>query len=331
MDCSVIIPAFNAEKTIGKCIESILAQKTRKKLEIIIVDNNSTDSTSAVAGKSKKVRVLREKKQGPAAARNAGAKLAKSPIIIFADSDCVMEKEWLERMLYPFKDPQVAGVQGRYKSGQKELMARYVQREIEERYEQMKKTEFIDFMGSYSAAFRKSLFMKFKGFDESFPMASGEDTDLTFRMSNAGLKFKFAENAIVRHSHPKSLMKYLRVKFYRAFWRVKLYNKSRSKIVKDSYTPQFIKFQIALLGISAISIIAFWLSKAFSSGQMMLPFGFVSALALVACIAFSLPKADFMARKELALGIAALPIDFLVTFAFTLGLIAGTAREALSK
>ncbi|MDO8647809.1 MAG: glycosyltransferase [Candidatus Diapherotrites archaeon] len=330
MDVSIIIPAFNAEKTIKACIESILCQKTGKKFEIIVVDDGSKDKTAEIAGSFKKARLLRQKNSGPAVARNNGARQAKAPVIIFTDSDCLLDENWLEEMILPFKNLKVAGVQGKYNSSQKELMARFVQREIEERYEQMKKTEFIDFMGSYSAAFRKKDFLAFNGFDESFPMASGEDTDLSFRMSSKGLRFKFAEKAIVWHQHPKSFLKYLKTKFFRAFWRVKLYNKNRSKIAKDSYTPQFIKFQIGFLWLSIISIIAFWASKMFGLLQF-LPFAFLSAIFLLLCIALSLPKAEFMAKKQVMLGIAAFPIDFLVSFAFSLGLLAGTIKEAFLK
>ncbi|MEO0119589.1 MAG: glycosyltransferase family A protein, partial [candidate division WOR-3 bacterium] len=66
-----IVPAYNAEKTIGKCIESILAQNIEK--EVIIVDNGSTDNTANII-KKYPVKYILETKKSPAAARNRGLK-----------------------------------------------------------------------------------------------------------------------------------------------------------------------------------------------------------------------------------------------------------------
>ena len=63
-------------------------------------------------------------------------------------------------------------------------------------------------------------------------------------MSARGWKMKFAPNAIVYHTHPDTLSKYLKKKYKFAFWRVLAVRKNRSKAVKDSHTPQLMKFQL---------------------------------------------------------------------------------------
>lgn len=89
---SAVIPAFNAERTIGDAIKSVLAQ-TRPVNEIIVVDDGSSDRTAEVAARFPGVLVLRRPNGGPGAARNTGIKAAKSEWIAFLDSDDV----WLPR------------------------------------------------------------------------------------------------------------------------------------------------------------------------------------------------------------------------------------------
>ncbi len=157
-------------------------------------------------------------------------------------------------MIKPFKEKNITAVQGAYKSHQKELIARFGQLEIEQRYEYMKKSKNLDWVGSYSAAYKKDIFKKMGGFDESFPIASGEDPELSYKIQEAGHKLYFNPKAIVYHTHPNSLFGYLKTKFFRAYYRPKMYSKHKSKMIKDSYTPQSLKLQIicfyaAILGL----------------------------------------------------------------------------------
>src|SRR5437879_2969670 len=92
---AVIIPAFNAERTIGRCLSAIGAQ-TRLPSEVLVVDDGSTDNTSRIAAEWQNVRVLRNPAKGPAAARNYGAMSACSDWLAFIDSDCFAGHEWLD-------------------------------------------------------------------------------------------------------------------------------------------------------------------------------------------------------------------------------------------
>ncbi|MFA4855195.1 MAG: glycosyltransferase family A protein [archaeon] len=318
---SIVVPAFNAEKTIGKCLES-LSRQSFKGYETIVVDDGSRDKTGEIAESFRGTRVLTEKNAGPAVARNNGAKSAKGEIVVFTDSDCIAEPNWLEEMLKPFADKMVAGVQGRYKCRQKELVARLIQLEIEQRYEKMRRQKSIDFIGSYSAAYRKSIFEKLKGFDTSYPMASGEDTDFSFRVHEAGHQMIFNPNAIVYHTHPTSLWKYLKVKYYRAFWRTKVYKRHRGKMVKDSYTSQMVKVQAMLFYLlfpAAVAAIV-WPGLAFLLG--------LNALLLFLT---ALPFAVWAFSKDKAVAIVSPFVILLRTAMFAFGLAAGIAREALGK
>lgn len=317
MKASVIIPAFNAEKTIGECLAALQKQSFRD-FEIIVVDDGSKDGTAEIVKKFKGAKLLRQKNAGPAAARNLGAKNARGGIIVFTDSDCVAEKNFLEEMIAPFSGKCIAGVQGKYRSRQKEFFARLTQLEIEQRHEKMAKRHFIDFMGSYAAAYRKKVFEEMKGFDTGFPIASGEDADLSFRISKAGYKMVFSEKAVVWHTHPKTFLKYLKIKFFRAFWRTKLYGKHSDKIAGDSYTSKAIKIQLGFLGLLAVSVIY----------SIMNPQAYFFAIGFFALLlASAIPFAAWVFRRDRAVGLLFPVIAFLRTIFFGFGFFFGTIRQ----
>ena len=114
---SIIVIAKNEEKTIGRCISSIIDQDYPN-LEIIFVDSSSTDRTlSIVESYSNSCRRILITKGGAnaAAARNAGLRLARAPIIAFVDGDSYFDGQWLQRAiryLQRAKDDHVAGVGG---------------------------------------------------------------------------------------------------------------------------------------------------------------------------------------------------------------------------
>lgn len=315
---SIIIPIFNSEKTVRNCIDSLLKQETRKEIEIIAVDDESNDGTKEIVKNFKgKVKLIGQKHKGPAAARNNGARNAKGKILLFTDADCTAKENWIEEMIKPFRDREIVGVQGSYKTRQKELTARFIQTEIEERYERMKKKKGIDFIGSYAAAYRKEAFEGFRGFDESFPIASGEDPELSYRMSEKGLKMVFNPDAVVYHRHPTSLLQYFKTKFFRGYWRVMLYRKHKEKAVNDSYTPQTLKMQIALLYLFFVSGA---LSVFLINELILIPIIFILLL-----LASMIPFIYFALRKDFTVGMASPVFLFFRTAAFSLGLIAGAS------
>lgn len=250
---SVIIPAYNAEKTIGKCLQALIGQfYPAGSYEIIVVDDGSTDNTGKIA-KEHDIHYIRQDNQGPAAARNRGCREARGGILLFTDSDCVPDADWIKEMVKPFKDSKVMAVKGAYRTKQKNIVARFAQLEFEERFEILKRAESIDMIDTYSAGFRKEAFIQMGGFDTSFPVANNEDTELSYRMSKSGFKMVFNPGAIVYHlDHPDSIKRYAWLKFWRGYWRTMVYKKFPDKMLKDSYTPQTLKLQILFLFLFAL-------------------------------------------------------------------------------
>lgn len=252
---SVIVPAYNAARTIRMAIEALMGQDYPKDLfDVTVVDDGSKDDTGDIV-KRYPVRYVRQENKGPATARNHGAMLAKGGIILFTDADCVPKADWVREMVKPFVDPKIAAVKGAYRTGQTGMMARFSQLEFEERFEMLRKAEFIDMVDTYSAGFRREIFESFGGFDTSFPEANNEDTELSYRMSNAGHNMVFNPDAIVSHlNHPDSIKRYARIKFWRGYWRIVVYKRFPGKAVKDTYTPQTLKLQILSFLLIAGSI-----------------------------------------------------------------------------
>ena len=241
---SIIIPTFNGASRIGSCLDALMRQVARRDVEILVVNDGSTDNTAKVVERYSGLRLINQANAGPAAARNRGALEARGEIILFTDDDCVPMPDWLDAMIVPFEDPDVVGVRGVYRTHQERLTPRFVQIEYEERYRLMSNLDRIDFIDTYSAAFRRDRFLEMTGYDTSFPVACAEDIELSYRMSARGWKMKFAPAAIVYHTHPDTLWRYLKRKYKFAFWRVLALRKNPSKAVKDSHTPQLMKLQL---------------------------------------------------------------------------------------
>ena len=222
----------------------------------MVVDDGSTDTTVELVRNYPSVRLLTQPNAGPAAARNRGASEARGSILVFTDDDCVPVRGWLEALLEPFKDPEVVGAKGVYRTTQRTLAARFVQIEYEDKYRLMAGLETIDFIDTYSAAFVRARFLEMGGYDSSFPVACAEDVELSYRMSARGWKMKFAPDAVVYHTHPDTFSKYLKKKYKFAFWRVLAVRKNPSKGVKDSHTPQIMKLQLLFGPALLLAVVA---------------------------------------------------------------------------
>jgi glycosyltransferase involved in cell wall biosynthesis len=101
---SCIVPVFNGEKYLAEALDSIFAQ-TYPRLEVIVVDDGSTDRTATViAAFGDRVRSLWQNNQGPAAARNRGLHAARGEFIAFLDADDLWHPEKLQRQMQRFQD-----------------------------------------------------------------------------------------------------------------------------------------------------------------------------------------------------------------------------------
>jgi cellulose synthase/poly-beta-1,6-N-acetylglucosamine synthase-like glycosyltransferase len=320
MKVTVIVPAYNARKTIEKCVDALLRQGfPRNDYEVIVVDDGSADGTADVV-KACPVKYVYQKNQGPATARNVGAREAKGEIILFTDADCVPSVNWIGEMIKPFSNNDVVAVKGAYLTNQRGVVARFAQLEFEERFDMLKKAESIDMVDTYSAGFRKGVFLKMGGFDTSFPVANNEDTELSYRMSKLGYKMVFNPDAIVYHlNHPDTIKRYARLKFGRGYWRTVVYKKFPEKMLKDTYTPQTLKLQI----LSSILFVIAFLLTIFCPPLKVYPILFAVIFFALSILPFTLSAL----KKDPITGIIAPFFLFVRASALGLGMLWGVCSS----
>lgn len=177
---SVVIPAFNEEKLLPFCLQSLLNQNyPRDCYEIIVVDNDSTDKTSQIA-KSSGVAVYKYtdiKKCG--AARQFGATKANGQIIAFTDADCKAPADWLSTIDTLFKDPNLICVGGKILPDKNNffLFCIYTFYDI---FHLLNQFFHKTILWGLNFAVRKNAFDRVGGFNAT--LASSEDWDLAIRL-----------------------------------------------------------------------------------------------------------------------------------------------------
>lgn len=265
---SVVVPVYNAGSQIYSLLASLEKQLFAKPFDVILVDDGSSPKLDIDKEFSRfGFQVIRlEANQGPAAARNAGIKASSSEIIVFTDADCQPQPDWLSRMVAPFVDKNVTGVKGAYKTTQSDLWARLAQIEFLERYEFLKQSPDIDFIDTYSAAYRREDLNTVKGFDTQ--LITNEDVDLAFKIKARGGKFVFVPEAVVEHYHKEGWGDYARLKYGRAFWRMKVYLEHPEKMATNSYTPETLKAQLLLVLLLPLILVSSNLRSIWKSGWL---------------------------------------------------------------
>jgi cellulose synthase/poly-beta-1,6-N-acetylglucosamine synthase-like glycosyltransferase len=307
---SVVVAAYNEEKTLGLCLDSLLAQTApRESYEIIVADDGSTDKTRQVA-ESRGVQLVTQPNHGAGAARNLGARCARGDIVLFIDADCVPDARCVEAMAAAFADPVLAGASGEKKTRQRNFWARLIQIEYDYKYDRLAAHPTIDFVDSSTAGYRRDIFLTNGGFDPTLKEA--EDVDLSFRLAERGLRLVLAREAITYHTHPESPLVYLKRKFQYARGRATVYRRFPGKAASDQRTPQSQKLQV---------LIAFGLIPAAFAALIWNTWGWAVAVLALIFIVTTLRFSSYC-WKYWRGGILLVPLIFLLS-AFASG--AGTA------
>ncbi|MCE5258559.1 MAG: glycosyltransferase [Chloroflexi bacterium] len=193
---SLVIPTYNRAAVLKCCLESSASQ-TYPELEIIVVDDCSSDGTSELVRTCfpQVIYICQQRNAGPAAARNRGIHVAQGEIVAFTDDDCVLPDDYIARLVQGYQDfPQAAGV-----GGYMEAPADVLKHNALAQFEAY--TTHVLFRagsapylggdecpagGTNAISYRHSVLDAVSGFDETFPFAGGEDTDLKHRIVQGG-------------------------------------------------------------------------------------------------------------------------------------------------
>lgn len=205
---SIIIPTRDRPHAIRACLAALGRLRTdASDFEAIVVDDGSRiPVTPAFAphGCDLQLTVLRRDGRGPAAARNAGAAVARGMYLAFTDDDCTPDPDWLDALVRRLEACPDAMVGGRtinaldsnpFAEASQQLVSFFYDRYTGEEGSPR-------FLTSNNLALAAVRFRALGGFDAAFPLAAGEDRDFGERWTEAGGRILLAPEAVVHHAHP---------------------------------------------------------------------------------------------------------------------------------
>jgi len=193
VSASIIIPAYNEERDIGKCLDS-LGKQSYKNYEIIVVDDGSKDATRKIIGKFKKVKLIEGEHKGPGFSRNLGAKKAKGKILVFVDADMTFDRDYLKNLIKPITDGKTIGTEE----------GRQIALNQENIWSRCWGTHFKDYSyqkrGYVFRAILKKEFIRMGGFDPKY--GYGDDATFYFKYKLYSTR---VPNAVCYHNNPETL------------------------------------------------------------------------------------------------------------------------------
>ena len=213
----IIIPCYNVENTIRKCIESILVQKCESNIFIYLVNDGSIDNTQNILREFdsySNINLINHKKNmGLASARNTGIKAGNSEIIFFLDSDMTVKSDWIYQFTKGFVNNNIIGIVGDQKLPfelDEKLLDKYLYSNYRgaRQFGENDNIHFRYFLFS-NTCIRRSILDEVGLFDESFRNYGGEDTDLALRIwKNYPTGFRFSNKAVSFHWSQKTLAQF---------------------------------------------------------------------------------------------------------------------------
>ncbi len=238
---SLVIPNHNGSATIGACLQSAFSSQYPAH-EVIVVDDCSTDGSSAII-RGFPCRLIRfDHQQGASAARNAGARESSGDALFFIDADCILRRDTLEAVAAAFlRDPEsiiggsytpVAHDDGFFSTFQSVFI----------NYSELKRSE-PDYIASHAMVIGRELFLSTGGFPERF-MPILEDVEFSHRMRRAGLKLVMDSSILVGHIFRFDLRRSFRNAMRKSkYWT--RYSLRNEDLVRDSGTAsQELKFTV---------------------------------------------------------------------------------------
>ena len=206
---SVVICAHNAAATLDECLRHTCALEYPG-LEIVVVDDGSTDATAEIARAYPRVRLMQIEHGGLAAARNAGFEAATGELVAYLDSDAFPTPEWPYYLALAFDGPDVGGAGGpNIPPDDEPAGAQVVARAPGGPVQVLFSDDRAEHIPGCNMAFWKLVLSEIGGFDPVYTKA-GDDVDVCWKILNRDWKIGFHPAALVWHRRRQGLRNYLR-------------------------------------------------------------------------------------------------------------------------
>jgi len=206
----VIIPTLNRASELAECLGA-LRNQTLQPLEIIVVDDGSTDGTHEVVRKFNATLIEAGSGKQANYCRNQGAMKARGEILMFFDSDTVPSPEALEVAARTLSDVKIEAVVGLYSVQHRHTNAASQYKNLWIRYSYLKSAGHIDWIFGAVSAIRREAFFRSGGFDQTMMMThGGEDLELGKRMATHNLTIVLNPECEVEHLKKHTLMSLLK-------------------------------------------------------------------------------------------------------------------------
>ena len=238
---SVLMAAFNEEKVIAATLRTVLASRYPGEMEVIIVDDGSTDHTGAIvaamAAHDARIRLIQQTNQGKAKALQAGLAAVRHALVISLDADTQFEPDTIAALVEPFADPRVGAVSGRARVGNaRTLFARFQSLEytcgfnLDRRaYGQL---DCITVVPGAVSALRMSALEAVGGIRTD---TLAEDTDLTLNLHRYGYIVAYAPGAVAWTEAPETVPAFAKQRFRWAFGTLQCLWKHRDLLFSTRY------------------------------------------------------------------------------------------------
>lgn len=259
---SIVIAVYNRSQDLYGCLESIKTlDYSQAKIEVIVVDDASTDESAAVARKFGAKVIVQSENHGQSAARNRGAKEASGEILAFIDSDCVAHSGWLKDLVPYFQDRRYVLVGGYVDSWYHQTML--------DRYEAAKSalnmgkqkiigagTHNVFYVPTCNVLILTDVYLQQGGLDES--MRVGEDVDFCWRLMKAGHSLIYVPQGKVMHKHRNQFLSCFKRRFDYGTSEPILYEKYPETTKRFPWqSGGMIFFLLCLLGLVAKPLLCF--------------------------------------------------------------------------
>ncbi|MFH1552846.1 MAG: glycosyltransferase [Candidatus Omnitrophota bacterium] len=254
---SIVVAAKNAEKTIEKCITSILSLRYNN-YEVIVIDDGSTDKTPNLLEKYKpRVTVITNVSSlGPSRSRNNAAKKGNGECIAFTDADCIVSDDWLNELVGCFDIyPEAVSCGGSQDippdatDFERRVFKFFKKSGIVTDYMRLKRFDKIievDHNPSCTVIYKREIFLEEGGFAEG--LWPGEDVELDHRLRKKGYRIFFNPRAVVYHYRPKNIRSFIYM-MYRYGWAQGVLVRKYGFFRKIHFIPVFSLICLMVFGI----------------------------------------------------------------------------------